>query len=66
MQVTFQVTLLFKNVNLIGGRGGIHIFLLIIYLALNFYVDCRPKRVMIDVDFDSFHGDIVDLTRNML
>ena len=48
------------------GGGGIHIFLLIIYLALNFYVDCRPKRVIIDVDFDSFHGDIVDLTRNML
>ena len=63
MQVTFQIALLFKNVNLIGG---VHTFLLIIDLALNFYVDCRPKRVIIDVDFDSFHGDIVDLTRNML
>ena len=63
MQVTFQIALLFKNVNLIGG---VHTFLLIIDLALNFYVDCIPKRVIIDVDFDIFHGDIVDLTRNML
>ena len=63
MQVTFQITLLFKNVNQIGG---VHTFLLIIDLALNFFVDCIPKRVIIDVDFDIFHGDIVDLTRNML
>ena len=26
-----------------------------------FYVDCRPKGDNVDVDFDSFHGDIVDL-----
>ena len=60
MQVTFQITLLFKNVNQIGG---VHTFLLIIDLALNFYVDCRPKRKIVDVDFGSFHGDIVDLMK---
>ena len=32
----------------------------IVDFALNFVVECRPKRVNVDVDFDTFGGDIVD------
>ena len=32
----------------------------IVDFALNFVVECRPKRVNVDVDFDTFEGDIVD------
>ena len=32
----------------------------IVDFALNVVVECRQNRVNVDVDFDTFEGDIVD------